>query len=199
MPQLIVKLKGRELQRSFIRRTVTTVGRDPSCDVVLDNIGVSRQHCRVEFQDGTFYAVDSGSSNGIFVNGSPRRRHPLMDGDEIMIGKFVISFTSAGGVPVDQLDEVAGPEEFEKPPKLQGANPTTALSPEEIKQLSTRLQEAEREGSSLVTAAPPIRSELLRARREREALQRRSRWLLLLLTFSVLAIGGLVTLLLLQD
>lgn len=44
-------------------RPVLLVGRDPSCDVVLDHAQVSRWHARIEWFDGGFQVIDT-STNG---------------------------------------------------------------------------------------------------------------------------------------
>lgn len=50
-------------------RAVFTIGRDPSCTIRLDSPYVSRQHARIELQDGAAVLVDLGSRNGSLVNG----------------------------------------------------------------------------------------------------------------------------------
>ena len=46
-----------------------TIGSDPACDIVVDNVAVSGQHCRLE-SDGTVHTLaDLDSTNGTFVNG----------------------------------------------------------------------------------------------------------------------------------
>jgi S1-C subfamily serine protease len=47
------------------------VGRDPQCDLVLDDAEVSRQHAEFRaLPDGAYELRDLGSSNGTFVNGN---------------------------------------------------------------------------------------------------------------------------------
>jgi predicted component of type VI protein secretion system len=45
------------------------LGRDPECDVPLDDPSVSREHARVFLHNAAVWAQDSGSRNGVFVNG----------------------------------------------------------------------------------------------------------------------------------
>jgi len=69
-----------------------TLGRDPKCDIFLDDVTVSRKHAEVTVGDEVTLA-DLGSLNGTYVN---RRRidtaEALLDGDEIQIGKFRLVF-----------------------------------------------------------------------------------------------------------
>ncbi len=71
---------------------VVTLGRDPKCDIFLDDVTVSRKHAQVAVGDEVTLD-DLGSLNGTYVN---RRRidnpEALLDGDEIQIGKFRLVF-----------------------------------------------------------------------------------------------------------
>lgn len=65
-----------------------TIGRDPSCTVPLpDDATVSRSHARITFIGNGMSIEDSGSSNGVLVNGirisEPRS---LVAGDEVQVG-----------------------------------------------------------------------------------------------------------------
>ena len=97
MPELIVKLKDRELARVPILKATTKIGRDTENDVAIDNAGVSRLHAVVVYEDG-FVVRDQGSANGIFVNGQRTQEWRLSGGDEIQIGKFMIVYSKGGGV-----------------------------------------------------------------------------------------------------
>lgn len=45
-----------------------TIGRDPDCDVVIDDASVSRQHARVSLIDGQWQVEDLDSGNGTFLD-----------------------------------------------------------------------------------------------------------------------------------
>jgi len=62
------------------------LGRNPSCDVVLSDLSVSRQHARLVFRDGRWVLQDLGSTNGTMVNGVPAGRCELRPGDELLLG-----------------------------------------------------------------------------------------------------------------
>jgi pSer/pThr/pTyr-binding forkhead associated (FHA) protein len=66
----------------------TTVGRHPESDIFLDDITVSRHHCRFLTTDAGLEVEDSGSTNGTYVNGSRIDRSALQPGDEVLIGRF---------------------------------------------------------------------------------------------------------------
>jgi hypothetical protein len=70
----------------------TVVGRDPDCDVPIDNLGISRKHCAVERRGEAFVLMDLGASNGTYCNGKKVSDFYLNDGDEITFGKHVLLF-----------------------------------------------------------------------------------------------------------
>lgn len=91
-----------------------TVGRDFSSDLVLDDKVVSRNHAIIrQLGGGDYFVIDSGSSNGTFVNGS-RIKVPtkLLDGDVLSFGSLDVTFLS-GEKPYppntahDELDDTA--------------------------------------------------------------------------------------------
>ncbi|MEM0045452.1 MAG: FHA domain-containing protein [Desulfurococcaceae archaeon] len=70
-----------------------TVGRDPTCDVVILDPYVSRKHMRIFNREGTWFVEDLGSRNGTFVNGENiQGRGPveLRAGMEIVLGFSVL-------------------------------------------------------------------------------------------------------------
>ena len=73
-------------------RQVTTIGRLPDRDIVLDDIGVSRVHAEVRRSGHGFTIFDVGSANGVVVNGERVDQHRLADGDTIRLGDVEITF-----------------------------------------------------------------------------------------------------------
>jgi hypothetical protein len=63
-----------------------TIGRHETCDVVLSGRGVSRQHARVFFRDGSWMLQDLESTNGTTVNGVRVGRYELRPGDRLLLG-----------------------------------------------------------------------------------------------------------------
>lgn len=67
------------------------IGRDPSCFVSLDDGKVSSQHLRLSHANGTWFALDLGSTNGSYLNGQKIvGQRELSNGDEIRIGDTVL-------------------------------------------------------------------------------------------------------------
>ncbi len=71
-----------------LKEGVTTVGRHPDSDIFLDDITVSRHHCRLILDASGLTVEDSGSTNGTYVNGERVDRAHLAPGDEVIVGKF---------------------------------------------------------------------------------------------------------------
>jgi pSer/pThr/pTyr-binding forkhead associated (FHA) protein len=124
--ELIVTLKGRELKRVAVTRTDMAIGRDPIAEVKIDNIGVSRVHAVVRYRDGVFRVHDHDSANGISVNGNLRTVHNLRDGDEILVGKFIVRFSANTG-PEMPMEDNSGRTDLDAIKQLSLADKTTAL------------------------------------------------------------------------
>lgn len=69
-----------------------TVGRAPSCEMLIDHRSVSRMHCTVWGEAGQFFVRDLGSTNRTLVNGQVVDQGALKDGDTIAIGEIVLKF-----------------------------------------------------------------------------------------------------------
>jgi len=85
---LVVERGPRAGMTFLISEGATTVGRHPDSDIFLDDITVSRQHCRFLIVDSSLSVEDSGSTNGTYVNGARVDRTALAPGDEVLVGRF---------------------------------------------------------------------------------------------------------------
>jgi pSer/pThr/pTyr-binding forkhead associated (FHA) protein len=101
---LLLVRRGPGLGSRFLLDTeVSVAGRHPDCEIFLDDVTVSRRHSEFRRVAGIFEMNDLGSLNGTFVGGERRDRVSLVDGDEVMVGKFHLTFFMspadlAGGV-----------------------------------------------------------------------------------------------------
>src|SRR5689334_22441384 len=87
MAEILLRLRDREVSRTPIATTRITLGRDPSCDVVIDNPAISRTHATLIYVDNQFRIRDN-SANGLTVNGKGVKDSVLVYNDVIGIGKF---------------------------------------------------------------------------------------------------------------
>lgn len=86
-------LKG---QRYAVNETGLVLGRDDDCDVIIPDVGVSRQHARVILHNAAVWVQDEGSRNGVFVNGKRVVRHrQLSPGSELLIGDHAFTLELA--------------------------------------------------------------------------------------------------------
>jgi hypothetical protein len=70
---------------------VSIIGRDPSCDLVVHDVKCSRRHAVLETGPDGVTVRDSGSANGVFVNGQRIERAILRPGDIISMGEVQIT------------------------------------------------------------------------------------------------------------
>ena len=70
----------------------TSLGRSKANDLVLDDVSVSSQHCRIRPEDGAFVLLDLKSTNGTFVNERRVTSHKLAEGDVIRLGEMQLQF-----------------------------------------------------------------------------------------------------------
>jgi DNA-directed RNA polymerase subunit RPC12/RpoP len=73
-------------------REWTRIGRSLTADVRFDDPTVSRRHALVVRHPDGVRVLDDRSLNGVFVNGERVEWRALQDGDEILVGRYRISF-----------------------------------------------------------------------------------------------------------
>jgi len=84
---------------------IRTCGREPSCDITLEDATLSRLHAHIELADDGLVSInDAGSSNGTFVKRNDSwirvRRVTLCIGDQVRFGDIE--------VPLERLTAVFG-------------------------------------------------------------------------------------------
>lgn len=90
-------LRFGEERHSLTRPLV--VGRDVSCDVLVDDTTLSRRHACFAPTTAGPVVIDLNSRNGTSVNGSPIQLAFLRDGDTIGVGNRTLSFHGGGDGP----------------------------------------------------------------------------------------------------
>ena len=92
MASLIIQRTGQPDRETELGELALTIGREPDCELVIDDRSVSRHHARIE-PAGDGHAIrDLESRNGTWVRGervgiSPV---PLTHGDEIGLGRHSV-------------------------------------------------------------------------------------------------------------
>lgn len=83
-----------EIYRLTSRRTL--LGRDPSCDIALDDNLASRNHAAISADSDGYLLTDLGSTNGTFVNDNRiTAEYRLNAGNLIRMGGTILKFMSS--------------------------------------------------------------------------------------------------------
>ncbi|MGI8946912.1 MAG: FhaA domain-containing protein [Ornithinimicrobium sp.] len=92
-PQAWLDIEG---TRHPLGVAVTSLGRDESAGVVIEDPGISRRHADIRItHDGPHLQVlirDAGSTNGTYLNGDQIGTEELHDGDRITMGRTTVTF-----------------------------------------------------------------------------------------------------------
>lgn len=151
MPSVELWFGEQDLGKYRLVKQETTVGRDPTADIVIDNLGISRFHCR--FVDrGNIYAVeDLESSNGTFVNGKRIVSHNLNEGDEVVIGKYrmLFHYHVDQGQAADQGTRAVGADSGVMPDTLK----TYVMDGKALRERMKQMEQLEAAKSQPVSAA----------------------------------------------
>jgi hypothetical protein len=85
-----------------------TIGRDPSSDIFVDDMQVSRHHADLIRDGSDWTIVDVGSTNGVRVNGASVRRMTLRPGDRISLGDTELILRSTGSSAAHARSQAGG-------------------------------------------------------------------------------------------
>ncbi len=89
---LVLVKEGIPVQDYRLVKDKVFIGKDPSCDIVVDDEYASKLHAAIYFKEGSFEIDDLNSTNGTFVNGKKVDRQELADGDVIKVGRTEFLF-----------------------------------------------------------------------------------------------------------
>ncbi len=108
MAKLVLKTDGVIQQEIALGPNPIIIGRDPDCDLPVNQPFLSRKHCRIKFEDGRYTVEDLQSLNGTLLNESPVTKSELRAADTIRIGKVELVFE--GDVSESEPAEPSGPK-----------------------------------------------------------------------------------------
>ena len=105
--------EGGKLRTLALAREWTRIGRSLAADIRFDDPTVSRRHALIVRQADGVRVLDDRSLNGVFVNGTRVEGKVLSDGDEIVVGRYRLTFLTVSARS-DSLSEapvyeVSGP------------------------------------------------------------------------------------------
>ena len=93
MALLTLKFKELVITEFQLAGESKTIGREPSNDIVVENLLVSSHHARIDPAGKDYVITDLQSKNGTFVNGERVTSNKLKNGDQILIGKHLLVFS----------------------------------------------------------------------------------------------------------
>lgn len=65
---ILIAQNGLLESKQWLIEQELVIGRDPSCEVVIDDRQISRRHARIFFMDDVSYVEDLQSKNGTYIN-----------------------------------------------------------------------------------------------------------------------------------
>ncbi len=129
MKRLVIK-KGEEIQRRDVGANSLTVGRDPSCEIHIDDPSLSRRHGMFEPTPEGVRFIDLGSRNGSWVNFKKVKEAELKPGDTVRMGALLITYAYDAPPPAPP----APPPAAENVKKADDDSKTMTVSPKPASQ-----------------------------------------------------------------
>jgi signal transduction histidine kinase len=111
---LRVSHEGRSVETTGLGDGFYVIGRDRSCDIVIEDKTASRRHARLEVAGEVVVIEDLDSRNGTFVQGKRVRKSRLFAGTTVTIGEHQMTFDGlpaatgvVGGDPPESVGQTA--------------------------------------------------------------------------------------------
>ncbi len=150
MASVVLSFGGKEVKTYEIDKPAIVVGRDPGADICIDNLGVSRSHCQFLQRGGVFLVQDMNSANGTYVNGKRVGEHNLDNSDQIVVGKYVLTFKGESAAAPAPPAGAAPAADRIVPDSLN----TYMMDGDKIKERLEEMRRAEEAKASAPAAAP---------------------------------------------
>src|SRR4051812_9723210 len=94
-----------ELRVVALEKEWTRIGRSLAADIRFDDPTVSRRHALIVRQPDGVRVLDDRSLNGVFVNGERVDWRGLQDGDEIVVGRYRLTYLEVAEVGLETIRE----------------------------------------------------------------------------------------------
>jgi pSer/pThr/pTyr-binding forkhead associated (FHA) protein len=98
VPVLVVQKGTATGERFYLEGEVLSMGRDPECDIFLNDVTVSRRHAVIHRSPDGVTVTDADSLNGTYVNGVLVDKAHLRSGDALQVGRFRMVFLQGGDI-----------------------------------------------------------------------------------------------------
>ena len=120
MAKLVLSMNGSVLGNYFLEKERFSIGRKPTCDIQINDQGVSKEHAIILTVGNDQILEDLGSTNGTHINGNGVKRQILQNGDVIEVGRYRLKFVNNKATPDMDFDKTLMTPAFDR----------TKLSPE---------------------------------------------------------------------
>lgn len=90
--KLEFSFNSNRLDDFVLDKEIMTIGRKDDNDIRIENLAVSGHHAKLLTIFDDSFLEDLNSTNGTYVNGRPITKHPLKNGDVIVIGKHELRY-----------------------------------------------------------------------------------------------------------
>lgn len=128
MAKVLLKYKEAVVKEIVLEKEVTTIGRKPDNDIVIDNQAVSGHHAAIKIEGDVLTVEDLGSLNGTFLNSQKISKAELFNGDTILIGVYTLNVTSEKNREADKKSFAV---------RGRSMDETMVISPEDQKKIIT--------------------------------------------------------------
>ena len=105
MAKLVLSMNGSVLGNYFLEKERFAIGRKPTCDIQINDQGVSKEHAIILTVGNDQILEDMGSTNGTLVNGHAVKRQILQNGDVIEVGRYRLKFVNQKAMPDMDFDK----------------------------------------------------------------------------------------------
>ncbi len=104
---LTVERPGAELEQKYFFQSEISLGRDPGCDLVLEDDTVSTRHAQMAYHHGQWWLQDLSSTNGTILNRTMVTTPTVVtSGDEIQCGSARLYVTLSPDTVVPPTQKV---------------------------------------------------------------------------------------------
>lgn len=105
MPKMVLYSNGTIAEEFPLDKQKVDIGRDPGCDIPLNDPSVSRRHANLTRIFSDYYVEDLDSTNGTVLNQRNVKKHLLKHGDVLQVGNFELHFKDDEHEDSDELDK----------------------------------------------------------------------------------------------
>lgn len=112
-----------------IGQDVSVVGREPGCEVFVNDGSVSRRHARIERRGAAYFVVDEGSANGTYLDSQRVADALLRPGQEVRFGAVAFRVEITGGASFETDGTIIGGSPMAPPPAPLPRPPAPPAAP----------------------------------------------------------------------